>query len=324
MIPTPVPSLIEGERGSLYMNPLRSHIRGCALFPAQGAVPVTAAARSGSANGIEQAVVLEAPPDAYLEIFSLYAVNGAAIDADVIARQCVVITEFIEGQRALMRRPVNCGHVFGTQLNPLYLDDPFSEPLLLAPNAVLKFDFFNPSASGVMGFSFAAEARRIGMQAILDDPKLKAGLDETLARRRKVHPVWLPLASDAGTPATPLNVPGCTIGAAGRADTNFITFNNSPSQVMITRIMGSFISAGAAGDLVEGFAIDLYDGRTYRQLNTQPITFNCMAGSAGFPFILPTPIIIESNQVVKARIYNLITDADITVFLTLQGVAVDD
>jgi hypothetical protein len=323
MLPTPFPTLVDGERGSIYMSTLRDYVRGVASFPASTNQPITAGARSGSANGQFNAVTIEAPTDSYLEIFSLYGVNGAAVAADVLARQCVVITQFIDGQRQMMRRPVNCAHVFGTQLNPFFLDDPFSEPILLPPNGVLKFDFINPSASGAMSFSFAAESRRINMEA-LRDPKIKAEMDALVNRRRKVSPVWLPLASDSGTPATPLNVPGITLAQSAYGDTNFITFNSSPSQVLITRILGSFVTAGGAGDATNGFAVDLFDGRTYRQLNTQPIVFSCAAGSAAFPFILPTPIVVESNQVIKARVYNLVTNGTTDVFLTMQGVAVDD
>lgn len=321
MLPTPIPTMVEGERGSLYLNTLRDYIRGVLIFPSSGSVPATPAARSGSANGIAPSVVIEAPPDAWLEIFSLFGVNTAGTNSDVIARQCVTITDYITGQRAYMRRPINVTHVFGTQKNPLYLDDPYSEPILIPPNGVLRFDFLNPSSSGAGSFSFAAEGRKINVEAF-KDPKLKADVDALFARRRKVSPVWMPLYTDAGS--TALNVPGINLASSGIGYSQFITFNNSPAQVMITRIMGSAITAGAAGDTTELFSLDLYDGRTYRKLNTQPITLNTGCGTAGFPFILPTPIVIDSNQVVKATLTNLVTDGATDVMISLQGVSVDD
>ena len=322
MLECPLPTLRYGDRGSIYMNALRDKFRGCVLVPASSSVPVDTAARSGNGNGISASIVIESPQDSWMEVFSLIGLNTAGTAADITTRQCVNITDYISGQRRFTQRPVNVSHVFGTQKNPFFLDDPYSEPILMPPQSVLKFDFINPSTSGEMSFSFALEARRISESA-LAEAAVKQGIDELTVRRKKVYPIWIPLTTNVGTGPFGLGVPGVTIPAGGQIDAQFSSFDNAPAKLMITRILGSAISAGVSGDTTELFTMDLYDGRTYRKLNNQPIAFNCGAGPATFPFNLKTPIIIASNQVVKARFYNLVTDETTDVFITLQVVAVE-
>jgi len=260
------------------------------------------------------------PTDAHGEAFTLYGVNGAAVAADVIARQCVVIKEFTYGERRCMNRPVNITHVFGDRLNPLYLDDPYSEPFYLDPQQVLQFEFANPSASGAGSFSFALEARKIQLEA-LNDRKTKDELAALRKRREKVFPFWVPLATSPVVSGVTLQVPGITIPAGGVAEALFMPTDDL-QEILITRIMATALTAGVAGDTQEVFTVDIYDGKTYRLLNNQPITLNCMGGPATFPYILPTPWILHPNSVVRARFKNLITDATTDAFVTLQGCAV--
>lgn len=325
MLAVPIPTLLHGPRGSLFMNPLRDSIKGCVTVPLSGNMPAVAPARTaaGGANGLSPPILIQAPTSAWLEVFSLFVVNGAAVDADVIARQCVLISTYSNGVRRFMRRPINVTHVFGTRLNPFFLDDPYSEPFLLAPNETAQFDFVNPSTVGDTSIRFGMECRKIQTKALEDDPKINAAVKALYSRRRHVYPIWMPLTSDAQNSTVSLGVPGVRLAASGSFDTTFV-HDNSDGPVMITRVLATGLTTGVAGDTTELFNCTLYDGRTNRVLMNQPVVMNCLGGPATFAYTLPTPLVVDRQEIVRATFTNLVTDQATDAFVTLQGLVVED
>jgi len=322
MIQVPIPSLRRGERDSIFLSRSRENVRGQFFVPVSSQVPLVATARSGLANST-QSFTISAPSDAYCELFSLSRDVGGVAN-DIVQRTYIMLSEYANGyQRQLMPRPCTAEHVFGTGQNPFFITDPYSEPIMLRPEGQLSGQIYNTSTSGSTSYTPSAEGRRIGLTALREDRELDDGLKATLLLRKKVYPYWIPLNLDVGAAGSLLGLPGITVPVAGQATAQFMVFNNKPGKVLITRIMGSALTAGVAGDTPNLFSMDLYDPQN-RKLNYQPIIFPAGAGPATFPYVLPTPIVIRSNQVMWARLYNLVTDATTDVFLTLQGLAVDD
>ena len=319
MLPLPFPTIINGKNGAISFSRHRDQIKGCVLVPPDASVPVVVPVRSGTGNGQSAAIIIESPSDAWVEVFSLIGLNGASVNADVIARQCVSISTYINGQRRHMKFPINVTHVFGTNLNPCFLDDPYSEPLILPPQSIIRMVFTNPSTAGETDFSFSLGARKIMLKAIAEDPRLKSELDALYKRRQKIYPMWMPLGSQPGS--TPLGVPGVTIPAAGYANVFFEADNIFTGEFVITRIMASALTEGTPA--TDMFELTLFDAKTDRVLTNQPVIATCLGGTAAFPMNLPTPIIVGQNMNIRAQFKNLVANGTTDVFCSLQGFGVE-
>lgn len=291
-----IPLFVQNKKGETYLNDLSRYVKSGILTCDPAFVPLVIAA---SSNG--PPIVIEGNADALSEIFSFSGFHDAAVLADVQARMTVQITD-ISWRRRLMNRAIIANHVFGTNLQPGFID----ESIFLRGQQTLVFDFTNGSAAGATNFRFAMEIRKF-QQTVLTRPQIAQHI--ALADRDKLFktPYWF-------TSVDPIVIPAGAI-----LDAFFIA--SEDIYLLLQSVIASFISAGVAGDTVEGFSVEFFDAKTERPLQNQPIARSCCSGTAGFPFVLPVPWLVEPTTVMRVRFRNLITDAPTTVFWTFRGVA---
>jgi hypothetical protein len=205
-------------------------------------------------------------------------------------------------RRRLMNREILVNHFFGSNQQPCF----FSETILLRGQQTLYLQFANPSIVDATDFRFAFEHRKFQATA-LSRPQVTQHLAREDRNKLFRTPYWL--TSDAAI----------TIPASGTVTAFFTTTRDIIT--ILYSATASFISAGVAGDIVEGFTVRLFDAATDRPLQNQPVARSCCSGSAGFPFVFPTGWMIEPNTKIRAEFTNLITDAATEVFWTFKGVA---
>lgn len=296
-----IPSLINTGQG-LTLNPIRQYVKGVIVVPASAQIPVATAAQSGVVVGRSAPVIVESGTDCCTEIFSFMGDQDSSVAAAVSARFACEIIETFRGQRRLMNREILCDHLFGSPQNPFFL----SESLFLEQKQTLAFNFINRSTAGAASFRFALEGRKF-QNVNLTHRLLQQEIE--LQRRWKdvLMPFWL--TTDAAVSIA--------------ASSNAIAFATTTQDqwFMITGAMASAITTGVAGDTQEYFTAKLFDPRTDRPLQNQPVSMNCGFGTASFPYVFPTPWLIEPQSQIKIELSNLITDQATEVFITFCGVS---
>lgn len=308
-IPTPNTSAL--GQGGLQMAEHRDAIKSVLLVPETGLQPLTI-----PASGLAAGVVLVCPDDGPVDLLTFKGANGGSVNADVIARQCVYIRNTARG--AFMDNPVPVSHVFGTQLNPFYLND-WSETPLIKPQEYLHFDFTNPSAAGAGLFSGPAADGRLMQMKAASAAQHRTEIEALYKRKAKVLPFWW--TPDFNFTISP-GQPGITLAAGGSGSVYY--HNQAARTLVLTSIMATGISAGAAGDTTEKFTFQIVFGSFQRALQNRPVTLNCGCGTAAFPYPLPKPLKIQTNEFVRVDLVNLVTDQPMDVLFTFCGLALSE
>lgn len=313
-----VEDLEQDEKGALWLNKALPYIGGGVLVPDPANQPLVVPARSGQANGTAS-IVLEAQSDAWEQILSLIKTQDTDDDPDVTARLLVQLYDFAHAERQLQNRPIPATHVFGSQLNPFFLDEEFAVPLLLHPQQLVRADFINPSSAGDANVFVSNGTIRAHGRAISYDDKLKKLLTDERNRMECLCPYWM--VSDSNIPDRD-NVPGIQL-AAGAVRQIMPFFNKRPDLTfLITSVLATAISTGQRGDTEGQVAFEIFTPGDNQAIQNQPVTINCGAGNAMFPHRLHTPLAIAPKDQFTVYATNLITDATTDFFLTFFGVGI--
>lgn len=311
-----IPRWVKNQNG-LYLNDLIRYAKGGIITTSQDRTPVVvAAAPSATIPSQAPAVIIEAPPDSTCELFSAMGEHDAGVDPDVAARMSVLITDTAY-RRRLMNRQIPVNHVFGIggaqSDNNVVGSAPFflRESLLLEPQQTMSMDFFNNSMAGATAFRFAFEMRQF-QSTVLSRKQVSDYLYAEKKRKTLLQPYWL--TSDQSIRL-----------ASGGAGIAFFS-NTRASYFIWLGTIATFIpnAGGGAGDTVEGFTVQMFDAKTERPLQNQPVVRSCCCGSAAFPFMNATGLIMEPNTRMQWNLANLITGPSVDVFITLVGVLAYD
>lgn len=306
-----VPSYLKAGNGAILLNDNLGSIRGTVLVPAAEAVVIPAS--GGTTPGVLAPQFLESPSDGWCDMQSLVGFYAAATAANTQRRCLVTIQDILTVERKLMNKPVPIEHVFGTQKNPMYLEQ-YAEGLLMQDLQVMTFNFSNPTLANAT-FSFQSTAMKFQTSA-RQMPPIAQYLDELTQRRRKICPYWFAPDQQISN-----GQPGISIPASGRG---LLTYTNYlKADLIITEVMATAITTGVAGDVNEKVTFSIQDQRTDRNLQNQPVSLNCFAGDAQFPYVLPVPIRVENNGILTVNLQNLVTDQATDVLLTFFGIRVD-
>ena len=299
-----VDTLIKDTAGNVWVNPARKYCVGTLLAPDPALVPITAAAAAAGNPGRAAPIVLEGAQNAVSEIHGLIGEHDASEDADVSARESVLIND-LAYRHQLMNRDILVDHVFGSYQLPF----PLKETIGLESQQNLLFNFLNNSTAGASSYRMAARALK--MESSEETAKMTIEFAQELSIRKSFcSPYWL--TSDA------------TISLAASAANQRAWFTNTRGQTLILfYVMVSTVksSSGGSGDTQEEFTADLYDGLG-RLLTNQPVTKTMLAGTAQKPYCLPWPIILLPSNQMYVDLTNLITNRTLEVFLTFHGVSV--
>ncbi len=309
-----VPTFVKDKNGSLYLSREARDVKGCILVPQTSQLPATAVARSGTANGSSAPFIWESPTDSWTEIYQMIGLHSPAV-ADADKRSMVDMMDNSTYMRKLNNRPVLLDHVFGTNLNPFFLDT-WAVPLVLRPQQTVQFTIYNPSTAGTETFYAVGEGREISSPC-WHKPRIKKLISDIALKNRQVTPYWWTMEQNI---STLFNTPGITIPAGGIAEGLFRNLNDVT--LIITCAMWQAITTGVAGETNDPVTFTLLDSWTGQALSNQQVSVNTGAGNASFPHPFGTPLIIEPSQNVVVTMTNKITDATTDFFLTLCGVAV--
>lgn len=295
---------VTDRNGSVYLNQAQRYVKG-SIFVPQNEPIVTPAATlvAGTLNpGISPIQIIDSPQDALSELFSMIGEHAAADPADVQARLFVEITD-AGWRRRLMNRAIPVNHVFGNRLTPFRV----LESILLEAQQTLQFQFSNFSQVAPSNYRIAIEGRKFQASAMLNE-KVTAHIKSSRHRKLFLQPYWL---------GPEFNI---VIPAGGEFNAFFR--NSRDLYNTLFKIMAyAIVAGGGTGDLQEIFSYQLFDAVTNRPMMNQPVTLNCGAGTAGFPYELPNPICMDPNTQLGVRFFNLITDRTVEVFFTFAGVA---
>lgn len=295
-----IETLITKPDGSVYMNPLRPYVRGNFIAPSANNYPVAIAAQSGINAGKTAPITFEASQDGTTEILGLMGENSAADNADVVARQSVII-EDMGWRRKLMNRDILCKHVFGTAQNPFFL----MESIFLQPQQTLQSTFFNNSTAGAASWYFNGHGRKY-QNTLQTNREGRKFIEDNYERKAYLYPYWL-------TSDIPI-----TLAAAG-SKTVFFKITDDMDFVAF-KFMLDFITTGVAGDVVQGVSVQLFDPTTDKPMQNSPRTGRCQFGTGTFPF-LTQGWLMQPRTILKAVFTNLVTDQETEVFPTFHGVA---
>jgi len=299
-----IPTWITSSDGAVYINDLTRYVKSTILVPPAGQNPLTTPAAAGAAIPTFSApVVFEGGEDGVTEIYSLMGAHQAGVAADVQARLEVEIKDS-SYRRFYMNRPILANHVFGTNLNPFFL----SESIFLESQQVLNLQFYNRSVAGQSVYRMAMEARKLQASALAQD-NVTRRIAEMRRRKTFLTPAWLTSRAAIQIPA------GGTVPAFFDVPRDYFFY--------IFEIMASTITTGVAGDTQEVISWEAFDAKTQRPLQDlrRPVTLNTGAGNAQFPFILPTPLLVEPRTTIQINFNNLVTDQPTEVFFTFAGVS---
>lgn len=296
-----LPVFVKDNKGNIYLNELVRYVKGTIIVPASSQIPVVSpAAASAAVPGFSPPVIVEGSEDGFSEIYSFMGEHGAADNSDVTNRLAVQITDNA-WRRRLMNRDVLADHVFGNNLQPLFVP----ESIFLEGQQTMTFQFTNNSTAGSSNFRFALEARKFQATA-LSNSKVIEFLRDMRQRKAQLYPFWQ--TSDSAV----------SIPAGGTVD-SFFTIDRTHTVLVLTA-MGRALTTGVAGDTQEKALVELFDPETDRPLQNQPVAFNCAAGTSRFPYVFPTGWLCPPNTKIHARFTNLITDQATEIFFTFHGV----
>lgn len=310
-----IDTFVRDQQGRTWLNPDCDQVKGGVLVPQSQAFVIPAAINAG-AMGTAPIKILESQSGCYNEILSLTKQFAAGVNADVSARLLVEPRLFDRAQMSICNRPVLVNHVFGTQLNPFYLQSDANdladagESILLQDRQYCGFIFYNPSTAGEATLSIIAESTKITNRAT--EP-VKISIDKKIGYKTKIVPYWFTMDQSIQQ-----GVAGIRLAAA---QTSQLFFQNKENFTLIlTSVMASVITEGTGSS--ERFMFDLFDPNMDEQLTDQPVSWNCAAGTAGYPFRLRAPLIVDPRRNFRMRITSLNTVGNMDVFITFYGVAV--
>jgi hypothetical protein len=302
---------IRKRNGDVYLNDAIRYFKTIFLVPDQLQNPIiTPAAPVAGQFGQSPPVIIEAPADALTQV-SRFIGEHVTVDPLITQRLAVQVYDTVY-RRNLMNRPILVDHVFGQRLVPpdVIVTDllPFSTltSLFFDPQQTLQLQFFNGSTAGPSSFRFLLEGREVEAPA-WNKPEVKDWIEVQREKKKWLYPFWL-------TTDAPVVVP-----AGGSVDA-FITVTKD-IELALYKGMERFISTGAAGDTLETFTVELFDGQTERPLQNVPIARTSFAGNANFAYWQPTVWYLEPNSLIRARFKNLLTDQPNAIFPTWHGVA---
>lgn len=288
------------KAGNIFLNDVKRFGKGCIIVPASTNTPVITLQ-----GALSSPILIEGPEEGVCEIFSLMGAHTSSDNAEVQAKLTVQITDMAY-RRRLMNRPILANHVFGTSQRPFRL----METIILDSHQSLMFEFKNNvAASGSSNFRFALEALKLqrygsGVAAA------NAFLADNKRRMSYLYPYWL--TSD---------LTDTTITASTQPAVDIWFRNTSDQWLVLGKLMGTVYDNGAVAgnEAAERFAFDLFDAKSDRRLNNQPVSFNCGMGTVQFPYHLNPPIMVEPLSALRMRLYSLMTNS-ITTYITFAGV----
>lgn len=299
-----IPTFVQDRKGNTYLNPSNAFVKGLMFTPQTGqnsfslADPATLAAPTRSAP-----IILEGPENAFSEIYSI--IGQVASPSAERAMNCGMTIYDTSNRRNLMNRPVPFPHILGNNVNPFFMP----ESLFLRGQQTLQVTLFNQFAAGggsqTGQFAFEGTTYQRGCWG---DAKVVEYLKDSERRKLFLSPYWLTL--DDGFIA---------LTASATRDI-FLTINASLC-FLVTSIMASGSTAGVAGNTVDKFTLEFFDPKTERPLQNQPILRTSAGGDSFYPYVLPTPWLLDADSKLHVRAVNLVTDASTNVYLTLSGVA---
>lgn len=293
-----IKNFVKDEKGNTFLNQLLRFTRGVYLVPRETNNPLTV-----GANAISSEIIIEGPQEATTQIYALNGFHGAADDADVINRLTVEITD-TRLRRRLMNRDVLADHVFGDNQQQCEL----METLMLQGKQTLKFVLRNNSAAGDSNFSFGARGVKLQNADISQKyaEKLWGDLEN---RKTYLYPYWFTFDT------LPLVIP------AGLTYRAFMS-NTTDVELALFWAMKRWVSSGVAGDTNQGFLAEMIDPETQTPCQSAPKPSLVGFGlDAREPRPFGAPVIVPPNTQIIWDIQNLITDAQIEIWLTLFGVA---
>lgn len=304
-------TFIRDRVGDIYLNDSIRYQKPVILVPNEQQYPVVTPAATGAGRGLGPAAIFEGPASSVNEVACLIGHHEDDDNTDVKRRlTCEIYDTFY--RRRLMNRDILVDHVFGqrlippevvvTQLSPLKL----VEGLFLEPQQTFEISFFNNSALGISHFYPHAEAIATQSPA-WRRPDIKDDLAYNRLRKPQLYPFWL-------TTDAPVTIP------AGGSTVAFMTVTRD-IRVVLFACMQRFISAGAVGDVNNGYSMRIFDAQTQRPMQTQPVPGPVFGGNANVPYYLPTGWMIDPNSKVQLEFQNLITDAPTQVMVTYFGAA---
>lgn len=303
---------IKTRKGDIYLNDAIRYFKTIFLEPDQSQSPIiTPAASVAGQFGVSPPVPIEAPADALTQV-SRFIAEHITVDTDITQRLAVQIYDTVY-RRNLMNRPILVDHVFGQFLAFPDVDAnaagllPFKTPehLFMDPQQTLQFSFFNGSINGSSSLRFHLEGRKIESPA-WQKPEVKDWIPIQRERAKWLYPYWL-------TSDNLITVPGSSSVNA------FITVTKD-IELVLRKGMERVITNGGAGDALENYTVELFDGQTERPLQNQPVARSSFAGNANFAYWLPQDWYLEPNSLIRARFTNLRTNP-ISIFPTWHGVA---
>jgi hypothetical protein len=296
-----IPTWVTDPAGNVYINDLIRSVKSTILVPPAAQNPLTTLAGGALNPTLSAPVIIEGGEDSVTEIFSLIGAHQAGVPADVQNRLEVEIKDN-SYRRVYMNRPILANQVFGTNLQPYFLN----ESIFLESQQVLNLQFYNRSVAGASVYRMAFEARKFQASALANNDVTQQ-IGSMRRRKTFLNPFWF--TSDAAV----------QLPAGGTVP---VFFNNTRDNFLVLfNIMCQTITTGVAGDTQEIISFRIFDPRTERPLNNQPITLNIGTGTAQFPFQLPTALMVEPRTTLRVELTNLITDQPTEVFFTFHGVA---
>lgn len=297
-----IPTWVTDPAGNVYVNDLVRSVKATILVPPAAQNPLTTPAGGVVNPTLSTPVIIEGGEDSVTEIFSLIGAHDPSVIIADIRNRLEVEIKDNSYRRVYMNRPILANHVFGTNLQPFFLN----ESIFLESQQVLNLQFYNRSALGQSVYRMAFESRKFQASALANQ-NVTRQISEFRQRKTFLNPFWF--TSDAAV----------QLPAGGTVP---VFFNNSRDNFLILfNIMCQTITTGVAGDVQEIVSFRIFDPRTARPLNNQPITLNTATGTAQFPFQLPTALMVEPRTMVQVDMTNLITDQPTEVFFTFHGVA---
>lgn len=307
MIPVPTPTFSPKPDGSIFLDGNRDGIMGGILVVPEADASLVVPARVGLSFGSLTPVIMDAPADAYLEILSLFA-SSLAGGSTVGPYLFCTITDFLDGQRRLSKRPTPLWHIFGTVQKPFKLLDPeHAEPLSMRPQQSLQFQMFNALDTQSPAFSIYAHERRFQMPRV--SREIAMALEADVKRRKNAFPYWIVPRSNLST--CPL--PGVTVGASSTVD---FFFEEEEQDVIITRLL---MHTGAASNL----ELELWDAGSEKQFFNQRISNGIFNNNTFMPAENPFEFSIPPTQRTASQVRGRIKNLDVTsvdVFISLFGV----
>ena len=312
MIPTFIrESTVKEEQ--IYLNQVMRFVKGGLMVPPANQNPITLAlAPAATIPTLSAPVIYECRQGSVLEVNSLM-LNVTAGAADAMDRLKVQLTDTSNLNRRFMNRPIQATHVFGNNRNAASAAQvPFRLPVkfMLEGQQTVQAEFQNWSTGGGITFSTAMEVREF-QQVDMNVENVTAYLMEQRVQNLQLYPFWLTSNNDI------------QIGANGNVNAIFRA-TKDVALALYSLMFTAIVPGGGVGDLQEIAEISLFDAKTERPLQNQPFTLNTGCGTAGFPFIFPSPIIVEPNTMMRAFIQSLVTNVAIELFLTFSGVALYD